>query len=125
MKDKFKISIPKTSVDVSVSCLRLPGSLIPHHHGSAAVLSCGNNSFKSPVFHWVIFYLNSQAFVGGDVARSLGHGPTLQNAIPPKSEVIVKMRCGMLLDAEGKSSRPHFAFARSSARLGSDLKVTH
>ena len=104
----FKTPIAQSGVDVRVSSLRLPRSLVPQHHGTAAVLPRGNDALEASVLDRMIFDLHGQALVAGDVARPLRDCPALQDAIPAQPKVVVQMRGRMLLNAEGKSLRSCF-----------------
>src|SRR5882757_5889804 len=78
--------------------LRLPCPLVPNHHRPAAVLPLRNDAFKTAVLNRMIFYLYSESFIGGNVARPLRNGPALQHAIPPKPKIVVQVRSRMLLN---------------------------
>ena len=74
----------------------------------------------------VIFDFNGEALVGGDVAGSLGDGPTLEHAAPAEAEVIVKARGCMLLHNEGQRAGTGHRLAGGATRgFGGDVEVAH
>ena len=77
---------------------------VPQHHGTAAVLSCRNDSFKTAIGHRMILHLYPQAFDGRIEARTFGHCPTLQHAIQFQSEVVMQPTGGMFLNNESRGA---------------------
>ena len=77
MEDEFEGAVAEAGVDVGVGGLRLPGAVVPEHDGAAAVLALGDDALEAAVFHGVVFDLDGQALVGGDVAGAFGYSPGL------------------------------------------------
>ncbi len=124
VEDEFELPLAQAFVDIGH---RLPGSLIPHHHGAAAVLAFGDGSLEAAVFDGVVFDLNGEALVGDDVAGAFRDSPTLENAAPAEAKVVVEAGGGVLLDYEGKAcARFRFGFrAGGTTGLGGHGEVAH
>ena len=126
VEDELERAVAQAGVDVGVGGLRLPGALVPEHDGAAAVLALGDDAFEAAVLHGVVFDLDGEALVRDDVAGALGDGPGLEDAVPAEAEVVVEVRGGVLLDAEGElravGSSCDFAAA---AGFGGDVEVAH
>ena len=101
--------------------------MIPEHDGAAAVLACGDDSLEAAVFHGVIFDLDGEAFVGGDVAGAFGDGPAFEDAVPAEAEVVVEVGGGVLLDDERVLGGVGFwrIFFGAAGWLCGDVEVAH
>ena len=114
-------------VYIGVAGLGFPGALVPKHDGASAVLACGDDAFEAAVLHGVIFHLDGEALVGGDVAGAFGACPTLEDAVPAEAEVVVQVGGGVFLDNEGVLLTADFwtGLCSTSGWLGGDGEVAH
>src|SRR6201987_2852856 len=121
----------KLEVALLQSALRVPNRLplakVPHHDGPAAVLSLWNCSFKTAVFHRVVFHLYCKPFVARVVAGPLRDCPALEDTMPTQPEVVVQLSRGGLLNDERHFLRGpgNSTCVRTPARLRSDIEVAH
>ena len=98
---------------------RLPGALVPHHDGAAAVLSFGDRPLEGSVGERVVLGPDGEAFLGRIVARAPRDRPAEQHAVPFQPQVVVQAARRVLLHEEGQRSVPRFAGrALRFARLG-------
>ena len=127
-KLNFEMAFSQGAIDVLIVIDWLPFAEIPEHDGSAAVLAFGDGALKIAIFDRVIFDLDGETLVGGEVAGALCDGPAFQDAIPGKTEVVVEARSRVLLHDEGQCLsfvRGRLNGAFTSARLGGDVEVAH
>ncbi len=124
---ELEVAFGESAIDVGIILYRFPLAEIPEHHGSPAVLALGDCAFEVAVFDGVVFYLDGEALVGGEIARSFGDGPAFQHAIPRKPKIIVEARGGMFLNDEGQRAALCSSLDRAlvSAGLGGDVEVPH
>ena len=101
-KVELEMAFGESAIDVGIILYRFPFAEIPQHHGSAAILALGDGAFEVSVFDGMVFHLDGETLVGGQIARSFGDGPAFEYAIPGEAEIVVQMRGGMFLNDEGK-----------------------
>ncbi len=116
---------PKFEMPLAISRFRIelrhPGTAVPHHDRSAAILALRNHAFEIAIFERVVFDMNRQPLLAGDEARPLRHRPALQDAIELKAEIVVEAARRMLLDDIGIAA---FADAPRAGGLGRAREVT-
>ena len=87
--------------------LAVPIAAIPNHDGAAAVLALRNGAFEVAVIQRMVFDLDREPLVVGIEGRALGDGPGFEDAVQFESQVVMQMRCRMLLNRRsGGPSRP-------------------
>ena len=84
---------------------RLPPAPVPEENRSAAVLPFRNDSLETAVLDRVILRLHREPLHRGVETRPLRDGPALQDPSQLEPEIVVKMRCRVLLDHEGTPGR--------------------
>ena len=113
VNDKLQLAFPKALVRVFN---RLPGALIPEHHGAAAVLAFGNRAFECAVFDRMILGAYGKPLVAGIHAGAARDRPALQNAFVLEAEVEVQVARLMPLNEIGVAIARIFACAWGFAR---------
>src|SRR6202020_3380298 len=91
-------------------------------------LPLGDDPLEAAVLHGVIFHLDGEALVSGEVAWALRAGPALQHSIPSEAKVIMQASGRVLLDHKWKR-RPGNVFSSRlfsfPAGLRGYLEVAH
>src|ERR1700678_2125960 len=117
----FQITLCQSRVDVVL--FWRPGSLIPDHHRSAAILAFRNHTLKRCIVHRMIFHLHGEALHSRIRRRPFGHCPGKQRTFPLQAEIIVQRRGAMFLNHIDQGTVSLFRRVLAG-RLWSDLKVS-
>ena len=122
---ELQFAVTQGGGDVLEAGLRLPSSLVPHHHRATAVLALRNDALKAAVLHRVVFDLYGETAVFGVEAGAFRHSPALEHAVPAQTEVVVQVAGGVLLDDEGECGGRLGLLRGFASRLCGHLEVAH
>ena len=89
----------------ALGILAVPVSAVPNHDGTSAVLALRNGAFEVAVIQWMVLDLDCEPLVMRIEGRTLGDGPGFEDAVQFQSQVIVQVRCRMLLNHEAEALR--------------------
>ena len=85
--------------------LAIPIAAVPNHDGASAVLALRNGAFEVAVIQRMVLDLDREPLVMRIEGRALGDGPGLEDAVQFEPQVVVQMRCRMLLNHEAEALR--------------------
>src|SRR5262245_46038067 len=74
------------------------GARIPNHDCASAIVSFRDGAFEMFVYKGMVLDLNSQAPIPASSWEALWHSPRLKNTFHFEPEIVMEMRCGVLLD---------------------------
>ena len=89
----------------ALSILAIPMAAIPDHYGATAVLAFWDRAFKVTVIQRMVFDLDREALVVGVEGRALGDGPGFEDPVKFEPQVVMQVRCRMLLNDEAEALR--------------------
>ena len=103
LQGKVQLAFPICALRI----LAIPMAAIPDHHGAAAVLALWDRAFEVAVIQRMVFDLDREPLVVGIEGRALGDGPGFEDAVEFEPQVVMQVRCRMLLNRRsGGPSRP-------------------
>jgi hypothetical protein len=124
VKVEFQLSGPVGGTRVRE---RSPRPAVPEQNGPGAVLARRNDALECAVFDGMVFRFHREPLLGGLQAGSPGYRPALQDAVEFEPEVVMEVRCRVLLDhereADARWHRPALGLWRDRKR--SLLPVLH
>ena len=101
----------------ALGVVAVPIAAIPNHDRAAAVLALRNSAFEVPVIQRMVFDLYRKPLIVRIERGTLGDRPGLENAVQFEPQIIMQVRCRMLLNQRsgGASTSLTFAFPLGSA----------
>src|SRR5450631_980872 len=85
----------------ALEVLAVPIAAIPNHDGAAAVLSLWNRAFS--IVQRMVFHLDRETLVMRIEGRALGDGPGFEDAVEFEPQVVMQVRCRMLLNDKAQA----------------------
>ena len=89
----------------ALGVLTVPVAAVPDHDGASAILALRNGAFEVAIVQRMILDLNCEPLVMRIERGSLGDGPGFEDAVQFESQVVVQVRCRMLLNHEAEIFR--------------------